>query len=162
MAKDATSPALYESLLMAGFRATAFVLGARQLKMYVKSLGEVFVNDLPERLGVARTEESDPAANVAAFAKVEDATGAYEADHVAVESADGGFKVTFNSCPYAGPCGEVLSELIESGQFTKKNLPCFRSDIAAALITESSGQKTRYELEQFAPGFKCVSHIELV
>jgi len=162
MGKDATSAALYESLLMAGLRATAFVLGARQLKMYVKSLGEVFVSDLPERLGVDRPQESDAAANVAAFAQVEDATGAYATDHVTTASADGGFTVTFNSCPYAGPCGEVLSELIESGQFTKKNLPCFRSDVAAALITESSGRKTRYELEQFAPGFKCVSHIELI
>jgi hypothetical protein len=109
-----------------------------------------------------RPEESDAAANVATFARIEGATGTYGEDHVAVEESDGGYKVTFKSCPYAGPCGEVLSELIEAGQFTKKNLPCMRADITSALVAESTSKKTRYELEQFAPGFKCVCQIELI
>jgi hypothetical protein len=162
MTDQKVNSSITESLLMAGLRATGFVLGARQLKMYVKSMGEVFINDLPERLGMERPEENDPMANVATFAKIEEASGAYGADHVAVAESDGGYKATFNSCPYAGPCGEVLSELIEAGQFTKKNLPCLRADITSALIAESTGKKTRYELEQFAPGFKCVSQIELI
>lgn len=162
MADPNNSSALTESLLMAGLRATGFVLGARQLKMYVKSMGEVFINDLPERLGMERPEENDAAANVATFARIEGATGAYGEDHVAMEESDRGYKATFKSCPYAGPCGEVLSELIEAGQFTKKNLPCMRADITSALIAESTGKKTRYELEQFAPGFKCVCQIELI
>ncbi|MGD8717863.1 MAG: hypothetical protein PVH29_03475 [Candidatus Zixiibacteriota bacterium] len=162
MADKNTSPAMFESLFMAGLRATGFVLGARQLKMYVKSLGEVFINDLPERLGTERSAESDAKANVEAFAKIEEKTDAYEAGHVSIEDADGGFRATFSSCPYAGPCSEILGELIKSGQFTKKNLPCLRADITSALISESTGQKTKYELTQFAPGFKCVGEIELL
>ncbi len=162
MGDNTTSASMFQSWIISAYRATAFVMGARQLKMFVKGMGEVFIDDLPERIGVARPQESDPAANILAFAKIEDQTGAYDKDHVNVEAAGDGFQVTFTSCPYAGPCGEVLAELIESGQFTKKNLPCIRSDISGALIAESAGKKTRYELSQFAPGFKCVSKIEII
>jgi len=162
MADKKATVALFQSWIMSAYRSTAYVMGARQLKMFVKGMGEVFIDDLVDRLGAEREQESDPEANVLVFAKIESATGAYEKDHVEIEKSDGGFTVTFPSCPYAAPCGEVLSELIESGQFTKRNLPCIRSDIACALISESTGQKTRYELDQFAPGFKCVSKVELI
>ena len=162
MGDKTTSASMFQSWIISAYRATAFVMGARQLKMFVKGMGEVFIDDLPERIGVTRDQETDPAANILAFAKVEDQTGAYDKDHVNVEIEGNNFRITFPSCPYAGPCGEVLAELIESGQFTKKNLPCIRSDISSALISESTGNKTRYELTQFAPGFKCVSNVELV
>lgn len=156
------NPGLLLSWLTAGLRATAYVLGPGQLKMYVKSMGEVLIDDLPERVGTPRKVENDAVANIQAFAKVEDASGAYDPGHVAAEKNGEGYTVTFASCPYAAPCGEILGELIESGKFTNKNLPCLRSDVAAALITESTGRKCRYELSQFAPGFKCVSQVELL
>jgi hypothetical protein len=162
MANSKTDPRLLLSWIISAYRSTAFVMGAKQLKMFVKGMGEVFIDDLPDRLETTRSTESDPIANVFAFAKLEEQTGAYDKDHVKIESADGGFKVTFPSCPYSAPCGEVLSELIESGQFTKRNLPCMRSDIVSALVSESTGKKIRYELEQFAPGVKCVSLLELI
>jgi len=162
MAGNKTDPGLLLSWIISAYRSTAFVMGAKQLKMFVKGMGEVFIDDLAERLGVQRNAESDPIANVSAFAKLEDQTGAYDKDHVKIEKSDSGFKVTFSSCPYSAPCGEVLSELIESGQFTKRNLPCMRADIVSALVAESTGKKTRYDLEQFAPGVKCVSQLELL
>jgi hypothetical protein len=153
-------PAVFQTLLAAAYRAHAYIMGAKQLKMFVKSLGEVFVAGLPEFMGAERTAAKDPVANVDGFAKLEEATRAYEPGHVKLVADGDKLAATFASCPYAGPCGEILTELIEAGTFTKRDLPCFRSDITAALINESTGRKVRYELSQYAPGFKCVSNFE--
>lgn len=157
-----TDPAVFQTLLAAAYRAHAYIMGAKQLKMFVKSLGEVFISLLPEHMGAERAAVKDPIANVEGFAKLEEATHAYEPGHVTLVAEGDGLTATFPSCPYAGPCGEILSELIEAGTFTKRDLPCFRSDITAALVTESTGKKVRYELSQYAPGFKCVSKLEVI
>jgi hypothetical protein len=153
---------LFDSLFIGSYRSTANFMGAWQLKIFTRVMGEILVDDLPERVGIARESSTDPIENINRFAEVENQTGKYEGDHVTIEKSDKGYTVTFPKCPYAAPCGEVLAELTESGKFGKNQLPCIRTDIACALISESTGQKTRYVLEQFAPGFKCVSDIELI
>lgn len=162
MTERLTNPALYESLFIGALRSTAFVLGPRQLKMFTKTMGEVIYQDLPERIGVSWAGGNDVVGNVKAFAAVEEKTGAYGADAVEVAEAEGGYDVTFRSCPYAVPCGELINELVASGKFEKKDVPCFRADVVTAVVADAAGRKARYEVKECTAGLKCSSHIELL
>jgi len=162
MTERLTNPALYESIFIGALRSTAFVLGPRQLKMFTKTLGEAVYQDLPERMGGSWAGGKDVVANVKAFAAVEEKTGAYGTDHVEIAEVDGGYDVTFRSCPYAVPCGELINELVASGKFEKKDIPCFRADVVTAIVADTTGRKARYDVTECTAGIKCRSYIELL
>ena len=64
MGDNNTSSALFESWFISAYRSTANFMGAWQLKIFTRVMGEVLVDDLKERLGKDTGQTNDPIENI--------------------------------------------------------------------------------------------------
>jgi hypothetical protein len=158
--------ALTNAWMNGALRGTAYTMGARYLKAFIKNMAEVFTESFAEKmseLGSPLAEAGDPVEAVKDFGRLENDIGGMAEGHLEVEKVDEDhIKVTFNDCYHSEVCSAVLGEMVESGKFDKNALPCIRADVCLSAAVRTSSRKGRYMLNQFAPGFKCVSTIEFL
>ena len=163
---EAKHLALTNAWMNGALRGTAYTMGARYLKAFIKNMAEVFTDSFAEKmaeLGSPLMEASDPVEAVIEFGRLENDIGGMAEGHLRVEKVDENhIKVTFNDCYHSEVCSAVLGEMVESGKFDTNALPCIRADVCLSVAVRHCPRKGRYILNQFAPGFKCVSTIEFL
>ena len=158
--------ALTNAWVNGALRGTAYTMGARYLKAFIKNMAEVFVHSYADKmaeLGTSLIDTGDPVEAVIGFGRLENDIGGMSEGHLEVEKSDEThLKVTFNDCYHSEICSAVLGEMVKTGKFDKSAMPCIRADVCLAAACMNSSLKGRYTLKQFAPGFKCVSMIEFL
>lgn len=142
-------------------RSFAYIIGAGQIKTFLRGATESYMGNFMEYMKSQGIEVGKPS-SVEDGVKVVESTlnecGLYDGDEIGYDRD----KLKFKECIYADMCGEILYELMSSGKFTKKQLPCIRSDEVIAYLTMSLDVKARYDMESFQPGTKCVSKLDII
>jgi hypothetical protein len=149
---------LLNSWVNGAMRSHAYIMGAKQIKPFVKGVSEVIAETFSEQanggIDKIRGAKDIPAA-ITAYADLETESGILSKGHTAIEVKGDEIMITFSDCPYAAPCSEILGELISGGQLDKERFPCIRADVSLAAAKINSGRKGSYELIQYSTGEKC-------
>lgn len=149
---------LLNSWVNGAMRSHAYIMGAKQIKPFVKGVSEVIAESFSEQVngGIDKIRGAkDIPAAITAYADLETASGILSQGHTSLDAKGDEITVTYSDCPYATPCSEILGELISGGQLDKERFPCIRADVSLAAVKINSGRKGTYELIQYSTGEKC-------
>ncbi len=141
--------------------ASAKMTGARQVKTIVRGMSMVFVDSLSSRIEEETNEKiMSPSANtIEAFEKynqVEIKANLCKKNEVILQELDDEkVEITFHNCIYGDFCNKALSQLLSTGDFSEKTIPCLRLSNMGAAATYLAKVRSPYYLVQFAPGAVC-------
>jgi len=154
---------LLDGWLDGALRSYGYMAGVETLKNFLRGAAEVALSHVQEAAqakGVSITGQ-DLATVLQSLGQAETALDIMSEGHIELSNEDGQTNVTFIGCPYATVCAGVLSDLI-GANLPRSVLPCFRAEMCGAALATVAGVKSRYKLDQFAPGDRCRTIIELV
>ena len=150
--------------LEGALHASTFIL-ATQVKLFTRAMSNVFTDLF---MKTAREQYGTEMATAETMAQAVEKYMAAEVQ--AGMAADGGLSVTAKDahivevtvadCPYGLACGNFISALQGTGEFSKDDIPCLRANCYGVAVARMTGDECSYRLLQFAPGIRCRARLE--
>lgn len=147
-------------------KAATRMIGSRQVKTLIRGMSLVFVNSMIKRIAeetntsvIIQTSSLKEA--LEKYQQLEATTDLSSANKVQIKGInDDEVEVTIQECIYGDFCNEALAQLISTGEFNEKSLPCLRLSNYSAAAAQLAQIKAPYFFVQFAPGAICKGHIK--
>ena len=150
--------------LEGALHASTFVL-ATQVKLFTRAMSNVFTDlfmqnlETQHGLKVARAETLAQAVENYMHAETQAGLAA-DGDLSLTERDAYTVEVTLAACPYGTACGNFVSALQGTGEFSKDDIPCLRANCYGVAVARMIGNECSYRLVQFAPGIRCRARLE--
>lgn len=142
-------------------QASIRMIGAKQVKTMIRGMSLVFVNSMSKRVEEETgqkimTESSTLKESVEKLKQTEVAGDFCAENEVEInEKTEDKVEVTVHNCMYGDFCNEAFAQLLSSGEFNEKSIPCLRLSNYSAAATHLAKIRSPYYLIQFAPGAVC-------
>jgi hypothetical protein len=152
--------------LEGALHASTFIL-ATQVKLFTRAMSNVvtdlFMQKFKEQHGVEVGEAETMAQAVEKCMAAETQVGIAADGDLSIKEKDAQtVEITVAECPYGMACGNFISALQETGEFSKDDIPCLRANCYGVAVARMTGDECSYRLLQFAPGIRCRARLELV
>jgi hypothetical protein len=158
---------LFIDWLQGVMKASTRMIGNRQVKTMFRGMSLVYVNILTRRIEEETGEDlmlSCSSLKEAAekIKQLELKADLASHDDVKVNKVNSdGIEVIYHNCIYGDFCNEALGQLLSTGEFNEKSIPCLRLSNYCAAATQFANIRVPYHLIQFAPGAICKGLIQI-
>ena len=158
---------LFSDWLQGVMRASIRMIGNRQVKTMFRGMSLVYVNILTRRLEEETGEDlmlSCSSLKEAAekINQLEIKADLADSDNVKITEVNhDDIEIVYHNCIYGDFCNEALGQLLSTGEFNEKTIPCLRLSNYSAAATQFANIRAPYHLVQFAPGAVCKGVIQI-